>query len=555
MRVAGAGFAFALSVVLLSSLGITSCSTTSEPEARATIQSGALQGTLTADGMIEVFRGIPYAAPPVGDLRWKPPVSIGGWDGVRAATGAGPACMQPIGAPEGFYTIEQPHMSEDCLYLNVWAPKNADDAPVLVWIHGGALINGASTDPWYDGARLAAKGVVVVTINYRLNVFGFFSHPGLSAESPQNASGNQGTLDQIAALEWVRDNIEAFGGDPDRVTIIGESAGGLSTVLLMASPLAEGLFHGAIAQSVYIPAMPALQAPYLDLPPAERSGMAFGEKLGASRIDELRALPAEKLLAAAFDPTTSPGNPTAVVDGWVQVSQLFETFETGRQAKVPFVAGFNSGELRAQDPGALPPFPATSEAYTAHVKAAYSELASEFLRLYPAQTPSDSSYAAARDANYGWAVERLIRSHRNVTPNVWMYYFDHVYPSAAERGLGAFHASDIFFNFGLVGEDTVVPKNFPSPPDRASDRDMAETIMDYWVAFAGTGRPEVATRPVWKPFDLEQKSYLILRDGVGVPARDLLPGMYELQDAHIQRLRAGGKQWTWANTGIAAPPR
>lgn len=523
-------------------------------EPRVRIDAGQLRGAATADGATVVFKGVPYARPPVGDLRWRPPQPVAPWTGERAATRVGSACLQLSDPPTTFYAFDEPDQSEDCLYLNIWSPKGARQAPVMVWLHGGSLLNGAGGDPWYDGEALARKGVVLVTINYRLGVFGYFSHPDLSAESPHRASGNYGTLDQIAALRWVRRNIAAFGGDPARVTIFGESAGALSVTHLMASPLARGLFQGAIAQSAYLPAMPELRTERFGLASAEATGAAFGREHGAPTLAALRALPGDKLLAASASTYGALGGATAVVDGWVQPAQIFETFEQGRQAKTPFIAGFNSGEQRALDAGALPPFPATTAEYEARARAGYGDLADEFLRLYPAHAVTDSSYAAVRDAYYGWAVELLVRAHSKVTPATWMYSFDHVYPSAAARGLGAFHASDVFFVFGHVGPGSITLPNWPSPPQGPKDIAMSETLMDYWVAFARRGRPEADGRPTWAPFDAAGQAYVAFREGEAVPGHHLSPGMFELQDAYIRRLAAAGRTWSWANMGIAAAP-
>lgn len=522
-----------------------------EPVAR--VEQGLLQGGASS-GATSVFKGVPYARPPVGGLRWKPPEAASAWAGVRGATEYGPACMQPDSPANSFYFFEETNQSEDCLYLNVWAPKDARNAPVMVWIHGGALINGSAKDPWYDGRALAERGVVVVTINYRLGVFGYFSHPELSAESPHRASGNYGTLDQIAALKWVKRNIAAFGGDPARVTVFGESAGALSVAQLMASPLAAGLFQGAIAQSVYLPAMPELRASRFGLAPAEASGAEFGRKHAVPTLADLRGMPATALQRAAEEDISVIGGTTGVVDGWVQRAQIFETFAQGNQAKVPFITGFNSGEQRALDPGALPPFPRTPAEYEARVRSAYGDLADAFLRLYPAGSVTDSSYAAVRDAYYGWAVEQLARTHSKLTPSTWVYYFDHVYPSAAARGLGAFHSSDVAFVFGSVGPGAVTLSNWPSAPSGGEDVAMSHTLMDYWVAFARTGRPAPKGQPTWPSFEVGQRSYMALRDGAAVPSAELMPGMFELQDAYMRRLEAAGRNWSWANMGVAATP-
>lgn len=463
--------------------------------------------------------------------------------------------MQPNAGPRGFYTDPPPRTSEDCLYLNVWAPEAAKPAPVMVFLHGGALITGDGGSPRYDGAKLARKGVVVVTINYRLGVFGFFSHPELSAESPHKASGNYGTLDQIAALRWVQQNIKAFGGDPTRVTIFGQSAGANSVSLLMASPLASGLFQRAIAQSGYLSAIPELRRPRFGFPAAEETGLQFGRGHGSPTLADLRAMPADALLTAAADnPNNTFGMSSPVVDGWVQPAQLFETFEAGREAKAPLIAGFASGEVWSFDPGVLPPFALDAAEYETRVRAAYGDLADEFLRTYPPTAIKESSLAAARDAYFGWGTERLLQLHARNGRGAWLYHFDHVYPSAAQRGVGAFHSSDVPFVFANVGPGAIAPKNWPAPPSRPSDIAMSDTIMDYWVEFARTGRPAPAARPAWPAFTDPRGGYLAFRDGQAVPSTDLSPGMFEVQDAHMTRLRRNGQPWTWLNIGVPALP-
>lgn len=521
------------------------------------VASGMLQGRAVGDGAVAAFKGVPYARPPVDALRWKPPEPTQAWTGVRQAAEPGPACMQPNAGPNGFYTDPPPQMREDCLYLNVWAPKDARNAPVMVFIHGGALVTGNGGSPRYDGAKLARRGVVVVTINYRLGIFGFLAHPDLSAESAHKASGNYGTLDQIAALRWVRENAAAFGGDPGRVTVFGQSAGAHSVYLLMASPLAHGLFQGAIAQSGYLPAMPDLRRPVLGLPGAEAAGAQFAERLGSKRIAGLRAMSAEALFKAAADNPNSAMGATSspVVDGWVQPAQLFETFEAGREAAVPLMAGFTGGEMKSFDPGALPPYPASPAALETQVRAAYGPQADAFLRLYPAADVKESSLAAARDSYFGWGTERLLQLHARTGRPAWLYYFDHVPAAAAERGVGSFHSSDVPYVFGNIGPGAIAPRNWPTPPTDAQDIAMSEVVMDYWAAFARTGRPVPAGHPAWPAFTAPDGGYLAFRGGQATAETNLLPGMFAVQDAQMQRLRAADEAWVWPNTGVWARPR
>ena len=251
--------------------------------------AGAVQGTM--EGGMRIFRGIPYAQPPVGELRWRPPVPLKKWSGVRPAADFGAACFQPVSKIASVYTPAAPlPMSEDCLTLNVWAPAHAAKAPVFVWIHGGALATGSSREQMYDGRKLAERGMVVVSINYRLGVLGWLAHPELSAENSDHLSGNYGLMDQIAALRWIKDNIRSFGGDPSNVTIAGESAGALSVMFLMESPPAQGLFHKAIAQSAYMITMPELKKAAFGQPSGETVGTMLQGGLGAKGIGDMGAL-------------------------------------------------------------------------------------------------------------------------------------------------------------------------------------------------------------------------------------------------------------------------
>ena len=300
--------------------------------------AGVVKGQ--TEGTLSVFKGIPYAMPPVGALRWRAPVPMPRWKGVKTATAFGPECVQPESKIASVYTGDPIPMSEDCLSLNIWAPTHAHNAPVFFWIYGGALWGGSNADPIYDGTQLAKRGVIVVTINYRLGVLGWLAHPELSAENPLHISGNYGLLDQIRALHWVKDNIAAFGGDPANVTIAGESAGGLSVMYLMASPDARGLFAKAIAQSAYMVTTPDLKQSKYGMPSAEESGKALAAALHAPNIAALRAMDPATLTAAAAAARFSP---FGAVDGHVFPGQLVDVFDKGEQAHVPILAGFNSG--------------------------------------------------------------------------------------------------------------------------------------------------------------------------------------------------------------------
>jgi para-nitrobenzyl esterase len=504
--------------------------------------AGALRGT--AEDGLNVFRGIPYAEPPVGTRRWRAPIPKASWTGVRDATSFGPACFQPEGKLNNVYANKPMPMSEDCLSLNIWAPEHARGAPVFFWIYGGALWGGASRDPLYDGSRLAKRGVVVVSINYRLGPLGWLAHPELSAESPDHVSGNYGLLDQIEALRWVRRNIAAFGGDPANVTIAGESAGGLSVMYLLASPPARGLFAKAIAESAYMISTPELKTARYGSPSAEAIGAGLGEKLHAPTVAALRAMDPEKLTneaAAAGFP------PFGAIDGKILPRQLVDVFDRGEQAGVPLLAGFNSGEIRSLTVLA-PPVPATADVYVKTIRARYGDLADEFLRLYPASNMKESILAATRDGLYGWTAERLARKQADAGAASYLYLFDHGYPAADEAGLHGFHASELPYVFGTF-EGT--PPLWPKVPDIPRERALSDAMIDYWTSFAKSGRPRSAHAPAWPTFAPAGK-YMLFADAPKVESK-LMPGMYDLNEQVMCRRRAAGNEaWNW-NVGLASP--
>src|SRR6185436_3401987 len=356
-----------------------------QTDALVATPAGKLRGA--TNGTLNVFKGIPYALPPIGGLRWRPPVAMSPWTDVRDATRFGAACMQPKPRPS-IYSADLAAVSEDCLFLNVWTTPGARNRPVFFWIHGGGLTSGSSSESMYDGAKLAARGVVVVSINYRLGVLGYLAHPQLSAESPRRISGNYGLLDQIEALRWVQRNIAAFGGDPANVTIAGESAGGLSVMYLMASPPARGLFTRAIAQSAYMISMPELKRARFGEQAAEAIGSRLVTALGSPSIADLRSMDAAKLVAAA----QTGYLPLGTVDAEVLPRQLVEVFDRGEQAKVPILAGFNSGEIRSLR-FLAPPAPSDAATYEAAIRKRYADLAEDFLKLYPSSHLEDSVLA------------------------------------------------------------------------------------------------------------------------------------------------------------------
>ena len=498
-------------------------------------------------GATRIFKGIPYAKPPVGDLRWKPPGPMPRWPGVKQALEQGPACIQPRPRPSrarNIYAAELPSMSEDCLTLNIWAPSHLRKAPVFVWIHGGALWAGASSEVIYDGAQLAARGIVVVTINYRIGVLGYLAHPELSAESPLGVSGNYGVLDQIEALRWIKRNIGAFGGDPSNVTIAGQSAGGLSVMYLLAAPAARGLFAKAIAESAYMISTPELKQAKYGWPSSEQGGLALAAALHAPNIAAMRAMDARALTDGA---SAARFAPFAAVDGQVLPRQLVDTFDRGEQAPVPLIAGFNSGEIRSLTVLA-PPVPAGTAEYESTIRDRYLDLADDFLRHYPSTDMKESIFATTRDALYGWTAERLVRKQTALGQPAFLYFFDHGYPASDDTGLHGFHAAELPYVFGTMNRTAPA---WPKIPAAAQETQLSDAMIGYWSSFARTGRPQAANQPDWPAFG-STTAYMDFTDAPH-PAEHLLPGMYELNEQVVCRRHASGDQtWGW-NVGLAAP--
>jgi len=505
--------------------------------------AGELRGAVA--GNLRIFKGIPYAEPPVGKLRWRPPLPLPRWAGVRNATAFGPECFQPHGPLASVYSAPPMPMSEDCLTLNIWSPADAHRAPVFFWIYGGALWGGASRDPLYDGARLAERGVVVVSINYRLGVLGWLAHPQLSAESPQGISGNYGLLDEIQALKWVRQNISAFGGDPANVTIAGESAGGLSVIYLMVSPEARGLFAKAIAESSYMIAMPSLKVSRHGWPSAEESGLKLAAALHAPNIAALRAMSPGKLTDAA---AAAQFGPWGTVDGHVLTEQMVTAFNKGDEAHVPILAGFNSGEIRSLTVLA-PAVPQSAAEYTAAIRAHYGDLAPEFLQLYPASDMKESILATTRDGLYGWTAERLVRKQTALGLPSYLYLFDHGYPAEDEADLHGFHASELPYVFGTFD---ATPPLWPRVPAEPRQVALSQAMLDYWTSFARDGKPQATHEPDWPAFG-SVGAYLHFTD-TAHPEEHLMPGMYRLNEEVVcRRMAAGNQPWGW-NVGLWAPP-
>jgi para-nitrobenzyl esterase len=437
-------------------------------------------------------------------------------------------------------------LSEDCLTLNVWTPTGARKLPVMVWIHGGALVGGSGSEPMYDGVKIAQKGIVFVSINYRLGLLGYLAHPALSAESPQRLSGNYGLLDQIEALRWVRDNIAAFGGDPKQVTIAGESAGGLSVIQLLASPLARGLFTRAISQSGYMPSYRALHDASFDLSSAEAAGAAMATAAGATSAAELRAVDLVKLFQAGL---ATGWQPEPVIDGVALTRQLAETFARGEQAKVPVLAGFNEGEIRSLL-YLMPKAPDSHSAYEADVRARFGTKADEFLAVYPGVDPRADVMAALRDGLYGWAAQYLVRQQAAAGQPAYLYFFRHSTPAERARDLAAFHASELPYIFGAFA---VLGPNWPRPPLTSEESQLSEAMMSYWTSFVREGTPRAPGQPDWPRYTAGQRGYLDLDDRPSAQ-HDLQQPAFAFADTLVAGRMQQGHGWRLDIGFSAFPP-
>jgi len=375
-------------------------------------------------------------------------------------------------------------------------------------------------------------------------VLGWLAHPELSAESSQSISGNYGLLDQIRALTWVKENVAAFGGDPANVTIAGESAGALSVMYLLTSPLARGLFAKGIAESAYMISTPSLKTAVHGAPSAEQAGLTLMKQLKAADLAAMRAMSGEQITAAAAG---FGYGPWGAVDGHVLPDQLVNVFDRGGQARVPLLAGFNSGEIRSLTPLA-PPVPASSSEYESAIRERYGDLADAFLKLYPSDTLKESIFATTRDALYGWTAERLVRKQAALGVPSYLYLWDHGYPAADTAGLHAFHASELPYVFDTFdGTPPLWPKNAHTPEEDA----LADAMGDYWTSFARTGRPQAKNAPDWPAYAPDAR-YMHFA-ATPTPARNLMPGMYELNESVMCRRRTNGTlSWGWL-VGLWAP--
>jgi len=464
---------------------------------KVSIEQGMLSGTRGSDYSIRAYKGVPYAAPPVGNLRWQPPRPLESWKGVRSADTYPPACPQNLEGSRLPWTEEYMHQgetSEDCLYLNIWTGVQPEEEkhPVMVYIYGGGFSEGSNAVALYDGEELARKGVVVVAINYRIGPLGFLAHPELTRESDHRSSGNYGLLDQASALWWIHNNIAAFGGDPDQVTIFGQSAGAMSVAMLMQSPLADGLFARGIIQSG-----PGLfPANFLSgntsLETAEEAGLRFAEIKGADSLADLRALGVEILLEESPGLRFGP-----IQDGW------FLSANPGKTEQVPVINGFTADDMGAG--GNLGPAPDTTpQAYEKDAKETYGAMAKQFLSLYPAFAYSEvsrmrkvSGRDRARVSMYLWASKQV-----EASPKVYTYYFDRAIPWPEHPEFGAFHSGElpyIFNNLHLLDR-----------PWEQIDHSLADQLSSYWINFAKTGDPNSSELPVWPWFNASEEKTMLL---------------------------------------------
>lgn len=496
------------------------------------VTGGSIHGA-SLNGNGAVFKGIPFAQPPVGDLRWRPPAPVKTWTGVRDAEIFGPPCAQNAGGR----ILEASR--EDCLYLNVWAPEwpSQSAKPVMFWIHGGGNYGGTASGANFDGESLARHGVVVVTANYRLTIFGFFAHPELTRESAHHASGNYGLMDQIAALQWVHDNIAKFGGDAGNVTVFGQSAGAVDANVLMTSPLAKGLFQRVIAESGTVTRNPdaatlgmtALGAvmtvkagavEYSDaagLAEAEKSGLA----LVSGTLKFLRALSAADLLKIVAEPRKSIGPANGViVDGWVVPRSPAEVFAKGQQRRISLLIGNNSRER-------TPP-QATPEEVSAAMDAMYGPLASRALTLYPVGGTADALYGG-RAAQ--WVVDTMYRcpvvaqlNWQTAAGNAgYEYQFDHAGPG--REALGAVHGTEVPYVFGSLGAQY-----------GAADHEISAALQNYWTNFAKSGDPNGSGLPQWPKFDITARGYLEFTDSGPVAREGLRRPFCDLYVENVRRL-------------------
>jgi para-nitrobenzyl esterase len=493
------------------------------------IDSGAITGIAASAPGITVFKGIPYAALPVGNLRWRAPQPVAKWDGMRKMDQFAQPCVQPLRTDP-----KQTRGNEDCLYLNVWTPARsaADKLAVMVWIHGGGFRDGTGAMLLHDGTELAKKGVVLVTINYRLGALGFFAHPELSKESDRRASGNYGLMDAIAALDWVQRNIAQFGGDPAKVTIFGQSAGSMAVSCIQASPLAKGLFRAVIGESGA--SFGGLLASRT-LAQAEDAGTKFAQRMGAKSLADLRAQPAAKLITAGF--SAAPVN-----DGYVLPAPPLEIFRKGMENRVPALVGSNSDEGRLFARGRM-----TAQQFTGDARKRFGASAAEFLTLYPAGSDaqaSESRQRATTSESMGLNMRLWAEAEAKFGLPAYIYYFTRVTAGGAPNGtapdallLGAPHGEDLAYVSNNISHIDALRNSdtFRNAQPAPYDIKLADIVSSYWVNFAKHLDPNGPGLPRWERFDAAKNEMVMeLGDQVGMRAHPGNAGIVFLEN-HLQR--------------------
>lgn len=487
-------------------------------------ENGIIEGEFDTKTNIQSFKGIPFAQAPIGDLRWKAPQPVLNWSGIKQTKKFGPRAIQSsIFGDMGF---RSDGVSEDCLYLNVWSPAKSatEKLPVLVYFYGGGFGAGDGSEYRYDGENMAKKGIVTLTVNYRLGIWGFFSHPELTKESPNQASGNYGYLDQNAALKWVQANIAKFGGDPKRVTIAGESAGSISVSAQMASPLSKNLISAAIGESggsIY----PTLSP--IPLAEAEKIGLDFATKIGAKSVKELREMSTLELYQKSIG--TSLGVFKTTIDGYFLPKTLPEIFEAKQQAMIPLLVGWNSEEMTYR--ALMTAKDLNNENYTARIKELYGNKAAEVLQLYPAGTPEITEQSAtdlAGDRFIAYSTWKWFDLHRkNSNQPIYRYYYSHPRPEMRDKNLEAGLAG------GVIKKDQNAPKapkpkgavhsaeieyamgNLATNQEYAwteDDYTVSETMMNYFANFIKTGNPNGEKLAVWPAAKDEEKPEIMIID-------------------------------------------
>jgi len=475
------------------SLATTSAQALADP-LQVAAPAGTVQGVVV-DG-VRSFRGIPFAQPPVGPLRWREPQPLAKWSGVRMATTWSARCEQSAAFADMRFRSES--TSEDCLYLNIWTPENAKPGmklPVFFYVYGGGFVAGAADESRYDGASMAKQGIIVIAANYRLGNFGFFSHPELTAESPHHASGNQGLFDQVAALKWTRDNIAAFGGDPSHITINGESAGSFSVSALTVSPLSRDLIVGVIGESGA--AVDGRMGP-VPLKTAEASGVAFSQKLGATSLAALRELPADAILNSGAK--AAPGLGLAI-DGYLLPQTLDATYAARQAAHVPAMIGSNSQDMFANT--VIGNDPPTVARYRAGIVSLFGGNADTVLKLYPVASDADVvkvSTQVSSDQFLGQPTWKWFDLHRQSGQPTYYFRYDHIrqpaigIPAPSMPIVGAVHSAEIEYALGNLDVAGVTPL-YPWTP---ADRQVSKVLQGYFVNFIKNGNPNGAGLPKWQ---------------------------------------------------------